>query len=157
MDTLLYDRDCGFCQTILGAILMRDTRGVIRPVPIQEALERNLLEDMSEEDRFASFHFVTDDGKILSGGKALPLLFRQLPSLRYLGAAMAAAQPLTDAVYTLIAANRARIGPHVPASWRDRARATIRRREAELGGDPLEGAERELEDAERAEAPTGRE
>jgi predicted DCC family thiol-disulfide oxidoreductase YuxK len=156
MDTLLYDRDCGFCQTVLGALLMRDRGGVIRPVPLQEALAADLLDDMEEKDRFASFHYVTDEGLILSGGKALPVLFRQLPALRPLGIAMGAAQPLTDAAYKAVSANRWRIGPHVPASWRDRARATIRRREQELGGDPLEGAEEELEQAERAEPPAAR-
>ncbi|MGI9020758.1 MAG: thiol-disulfide oxidoreductase DCC family protein [Solirubrobacterales bacterium] len=134
MRTLLYDSDCGFCRTILGAILMRDRDAQILPVALQDALAADLLPGMSEEDRFASFHLVGDDGTILSGGRALSALLRDLPGARPFGAAMAAVQPLTDAFYKVISANRSRIGPLVPGSWRQRADATIARRQAELGG-----------------------
>jgi predicted DCC family thiol-disulfide oxidoreductase YuxK len=148
--TLLYDRDCGFCRTILGAILMRDHEAEIRPVALQDALAADLLPDMSEEDRFASFHVVDDEGLIRSGGEALPPLFAGLASTRPLGHALGAVQPATNALYRVIAANRSRIGPLVPESWKRRADATIRRREGKLGGDVLAAASDELAEAERA-------
>jgi predicted DCC family thiol-disulfide oxidoreductase YuxK len=147
METLLFDRDCGFCRTVLGAILMRDRAKRIRPIPLQEALASDLLPGMSEEDRFASFHLVADDGTVLSGGKALPALFEGLPGLHPLGVALAAVQPLTDAVYKVISANRSRIGPYVPEGWKARADATIARRRDELGTEARPEAAEELEQA----------
>jgi predicted DCC family thiol-disulfide oxidoreductase YuxK len=150
MTTLLFDGECGMCRTILGAILMRDRERTIRPVALQDALAADLLPGMSEEDRFASFHLVDDDGTILSGGRALPVLLAGLPGWSWLGALMSAAQPLTDAGYGVVSANRSRIGPLVPGSWKRRADTTIRRRQAELGGDVVEDAGDELADAGRA-------
>ena len=147
MTTLLYDDDCGMCRTILSWILMRDTERRIRPVALQDALAADLLPGMSEEDRFASFHLVDDDGTIQSGGRALPLIFSELPGFAAAGAGMKAIQPLTDAGYKVIAANRSRIGPWVPGSWKRRADATIRRRRADLGGNVVEDASDELADA----------
>jgi predicted DCC family thiol-disulfide oxidoreductase YuxK len=119
---------------VLGAILMRDGAGLIRPIALQDALAADLLPGMSEEDRFASFHLIADDGSILSGGKALTALMRDLPGLRPLGSLLGAIQPLTDALYGLVSANRSRIGPFVPSGWRDRADATIARRKAKATG-----------------------
>lgn len=147
MTTLLFDGECGMCRTILGWILMRDRACTIRPVALQDALSADLLPEMGEEDRFASFHLVDDGGTIRSGGRALPILFSGLPGLRWAGAAMAAVQPLTDAAYGVVSANRSRIGPLVPGSWKRRADATIRRRQAELGGDVVDDASDELADA----------
>ena len=148
--TLLYDADCGFCRTVLAAILVRDDELRIRPVALQDALAAELLPEMSEEDRFASFHVVDEAGTIRSGGAALPLLSDALRA-RGLGRALAAAPPLTDAAYRVFAANRARIGPLVPAGWKRRADATIRRRERELGGDVVGQASDELAEAAPAE------
>ena len=119
---------------MLGAILMRDRARLIRPIALQDALAADLLPGMSEEDRFASFHLVAEDGSILSGGKALTALMRDLPGLRPLGSLVGASQPLTDALYGAVSANRSRIGPLVPAAWLRRADATIARRQAEVGG-----------------------
>ncbi len=134
MTTLLYDRDCGFCRTVLGFILMRDHERRIRPVALQDALAADLLPGMSEEDRFASFHLVADEGRILSGGRALTPLIAHLPGGAPVAAALARVQPLVDAVYGVVAANRSRIGPLVPRSLVRRADATIRRRQSGAPG-----------------------
>jgi predicted DCC family thiol-disulfide oxidoreductase YuxK len=143
--TLLYDAECSFCRTVLGAILARDRERRIRPVALQDALAADLLPGMSEEDRFASFHVVEEDGTVHSGGRALPRVFAELPGAGWLARATASTQPLTDLAYELVSRNRSRIGPRVPASWTSRADAGIRRREAELGGDVVEQASDELE------------
>ncbi len=129
MTTLLYDRDCGFCRTVLGFILMRDHERRIRPVALQDALAADLLPGMSEEDRLASFHLVAEGGRILSGGRALTALIADLPGCGAVAAALARAQPLVDAAYDVVAANRSRVGPLVPRSLVRRADATIRRRQ----------------------------
>jgi predicted DCC family thiol-disulfide oxidoreductase YuxK len=134
--TLLYDRDCGFCRTVLGFILMRDREAEIRPVALQDALAADLLPGMSEEDRYASFHLVGDDGAILSGGKALTPLIAGLRGGARLGAGMTRVQPLVEGAYRVVSANRSRIGPLIPASWVRRADATIRRRQAGGVGAP---------------------
>ncbi len=150
MTTLLYDQDCGFCRTVLGAILMRDRERVIRPVALQDALAADLLPGMSEEDRFASFHLVDDDCVVRSGGEALPLMMALLRRGRLLGRLMSSAQPLTNAAYYLISDHRSELGPRVPEGWTRRADLTIRRREAELGGDPAgEAAKGDLAEAPR--------
>ena len=148
--TLLYDADCGFCRTVLGAILMRDRELRIRPVALQDALAAELLPEMSEEDRFASFHVVDESGTIRSGGAALLPLADALRAAA-LRSALASVPALTDAAYRLVAANRARIGPAIPGGWTRRADATIRRRERELGGDVVGQASGELAEAAPAE------
>ena len=134
MTTLLYDADCGFCRTVLAAILMRDRPPTIRPVALQDALAADLLPGMSEEDRFASFHVVDDAGGIRSGGEALPLVFGDLPRGRAVAAMMSALQPLTNAAYDLVSRHRSAIGPHIPDAWTRRADATIERRQDLVGG-----------------------
>ena len=118
MRTLLYDGECGFCRWATGLLLRWDTRRRLRPLALQDALTAELLPWMSEEDRFASFHVVDDEGLIRSGGEALPPLFAGLASTRPLGHALGAVQPATNALYRVIAANRSRIGPLVPESWK---------------------------------------
>jgi len=147
MKTLLYDRECPFCRTVVGALLMRDDSASIRPVALQEALAADLLPGMTEEDRFDSFHVVDDDQVVLSGADALPLLFAQLPHGRAPARAMRAAPGLLRALYGAVSANRKRIGPWVPDGWIRRADATIRRRREELGGDVVAQASDELAQA----------
>jgi predicted DCC family thiol-disulfide oxidoreductase YuxK len=145
--TVLYDAECSFCRTVLGAILARDRDGRLRPIALQDALAADLLPGMSEQDRFASFHVVEDDGSISSGGEALPKLVSELPRGGGPAALMTAAQALVNAAYELVSRNRSSIGPHVPAGWTARADAGIRRRQAELDADPLDAAAAELSEA----------
>jgi predicted DCC family thiol-disulfide oxidoreductase YuxK len=144
MRTLLYDGECGFCRWVTGLLLRWDAGRRLRPLALQDALAAELLPGMSEEDRFASFHVVGDDGEIRSGGRALPYLVGELPHGGRPAALMTALQPLTDLAYRLISANRSRLGPLVPTRWKAEADQRIRRRQAELGGDVVEEAADEL-------------
>jgi predicted DCC family thiol-disulfide oxidoreductase YuxK len=116
------------CRTILAAILSWDRAGRIRPFALQDPAAADLLPGMDEDARMASFHLIAPDGSVHSAGAGLTELLRALPGGRVLGAAAAAAQPLTDRAYRLVAGNRDRIGPLIPRSWCRRADAVIARR-----------------------------
>jgi len=79
----------------------------------------------------ASFHLVDGGGAVHSGGRALTELLRLLPGGGPLAALAGAIQPFTDAVYRLVAGNRSRLGPLIPARVKARADAAIARRQAE--------------------------
>jgi predicted DCC family thiol-disulfide oxidoreductase YuxK len=78
----------------------------------------------------ASLHFVDSDGRILSGGDALPALIADLPCGRPVAAVLRRAQRATDIGYRLVASNRDRLGPLIPSGCRARADARIERRVA---------------------------
>ncbi len=78
--TLLYDADCGFCRWSLAKILRWDTRGAVRPLPLRDPQAEELLSGMDEEHRMASWHLVTPDGRVYSGGDAVPQLAGLLPA-----------------------------------------------------------------------------
>jgi predicted DCC family thiol-disulfide oxidoreductase YuxK len=131
----------------MAGILRRDDARRIRPLALQDALAADLLPGMSEEDRFASFHLVGDEGEIHSGGAALPVLLGDLRGTRLFARALAAVPPLTNLLYRLVAANRSRLGPLIPDRWKSNARELIAERQRELPGDPVAAAEPELSEA----------
>lgn len=122
---LLYDRDCGFCRTALALILTWDRRRRLWPLALQDPEAAALLPGMDEATKMASFHLVGADGTVYSGGRALTELLRGLPGGSLLGGLAARAQPLTDAVYRLVAGNRDRLGPLIPDRVKARATAAI--------------------------------
>ena len=130
MRTLLYDSDCGFCRTTLGAVVAWDRRCTVRPVPLQAPEAERLLPGMNAEQRMASLHLVDSEGRVLSGGQALPALIAGLPRGRNAAAILRRIQPLTDLGYRLVAGNRHRLGPLIPSAWKARADARIKRRVA---------------------------
>jgi predicted DCC family thiol-disulfide oxidoreductase YuxK len=80
---------------------------------------------MDEERRFASAHLVTRDGRVLSGGDAVPSLARELPGGRALAAlARLVPAPVWRVGYDWVAARRGTFGPRIPR--RAVARATAR-------------------------------
>jgi predicted DCC family thiol-disulfide oxidoreductase YuxK len=123
--TLLYDRDCGFCRTALALILAWDRRRVLRPLALQDPEAAALLPGMDDRTRMASFHLVSSAGTVDSAGRGLTELLRLLPGGRALGALASAVQPVTDATYRVVAGNRDRLGPLIPARVKDRATARI--------------------------------
>jgi predicted DCC family thiol-disulfide oxidoreductase YuxK len=77
---VLYDSDCGFCRWSLDRVLRWDRRSRLRAVPIRSDEGDRLLADLSEEDRLASWHLVTPEGRRFSGGSATAPLARLLPA-----------------------------------------------------------------------------
>jgi predicted DCC family thiol-disulfide oxidoreductase YuxK len=103
---ILFDARCGFCRRSVERILRWDRRGRLRPVALQDPEADELLGGMSEEQRMASWHLVTPDGKIHSAGAAFPPLLRLLPGGRPLAAVTAAFPGLTERGYRYVARTR---------------------------------------------------
>lgn len=125
---LLYDRDCGFCVWSLAWILAWDRDRRLRPVPLQGEEAGRLLSGMARERRMASFHLVTVDGTVLSGGDAAPLLLRLLPGGFVLAGLTTGLPGATRSAYRLVAGHRTWWGRAVSESARARARERIARR-----------------------------
>ena len=124
---LLYDRDCGVCRTLLGAVLAWDRDQRLRPVALQSAEAASLLADMPAEQRMRSWHLRGAHG-LRSGGAAFPDLFSLLPGGAPLAALTARARGPSERAYRLVADNRSRLSRLVPGVLRRRADALIERR-----------------------------
>jgi predicted DCC family thiol-disulfide oxidoreductase YuxK len=107
---LIYDDDCGFCRWSLERVLRWDRDRRVRPIPLRSAEADRLLAGMAPERRAASWHLVTGDGGVASGGAAVAPLLRRLPGGGPLAAVAAALPGPTDAAYRLVATNRDRLG-----------------------------------------------
>jgi predicted DCC family thiol-disulfide oxidoreductase YuxK len=105
---ILYDADCGFCRWSLARFLAWDRHGRLRPVPLQDPEAGALLPGMSPEERMSSWHLVVD-GRVHSGGAALPPLFRLLPGGRPFAALTAAFPGPTERLYRWVSRNRSRL------------------------------------------------
>jgi predicted DCC family thiol-disulfide oxidoreductase YuxK len=128
---VLYDSDCGFCKWMLSGFLRWDRKGVITPRALQRPEAAELLADLTAEQRMASWHLVTPDGRRLSGGAAVPVLLRQLPGGTLPAAAVGLIPGPTDRVYTWVAANRSQLSKFVPSAAKRHASEIVRRREAQ--------------------------
>jgi predicted DCC family thiol-disulfide oxidoreductase YuxK len=105
--TILYDADCGFCRWSMDKILAWDRRRRLRPVPLQSQEADTLLPPgMDPQARMASWHLVTDDGKVHSAGAAAPLLFRLLPGGRPVAAVASTFPKMTQRVYRWVTNHR---------------------------------------------------
>jgi predicted DCC family thiol-disulfide oxidoreductase YuxK len=108
LNTVLYDRDCGFCRWSLDKILAWDRAKRLRAVPIQSEEGERLLAGMDSEERLDSWHFVGDHGKVYSGGAAAEPLARILPWGRPLALIFGTFPGLTDRAYRSVAGHRDR-------------------------------------------------
>lgn len=119
MASLLYDSDCFFCMVIADAIVTWDTAGHLHPVAIQSEEGQQLLGPVPPERRLDSFHFIDD--QVLSGGAALPSLFRHLPGGGVPAAVFERLPGPTDRGYEWISAHRSQISRLVPSRLKARA------------------------------------
>lgn len=123
---VLYDDDCGFCKRLLSKFLAWDRRGVLRPVALQDPEADRLLGEMDDERKMASWHLVTPDGEVRSGGAAVAPLLRLLPGGGAPAWLVDRIPTLTDRSYRWVAANRATLSRGIPG--RERARGPAQRR-----------------------------
>ena len=107
---LLYDSDCGFCRWSVDKILSWDRGGRLRPLALQDPEADRLLGRMDPDAKMGSWHLVTGDGRVYSGGAGAAPLLRLLPRGRALAAVLATFPGLTDRSYRLVARNRDRFG-----------------------------------------------
>jgi predicted DCC family thiol-disulfide oxidoreductase YuxK len=127
---VLYDADCGFCRWSLGKLLAWDRREALRPVALQDPEAGRLLAHMDEEERMASWHLVTQDGAVRSGGAALAPLLRLLPGGRPAAALAERVPRLVDRAYRFVAGHRTVFGRPVSAGAKRRADRRIDERAA---------------------------
>ena len=107
---LLYDSDCGFCRWSVDKVLAWDRHRRLRPLALQDSEADVLLAGMDAEKKMASWHLVTADGGVHSGGAAASPLLRLLPGGRPLAALFSAFPGVTERAYRVVARNRDRLG-----------------------------------------------
>jgi predicted DCC family thiol-disulfide oxidoreductase YuxK len=122
---VLYDRDCGFCRWCLGNLLLWDRRTRLRPVAFQSPEGEGLLAKVRSGDPESSWHLVSPEGTIHSGGAAFAPLLRLLPGGRALARLASAAPRLADLAYYAVANRRSFFGKLVPRSAAKRATRRI--------------------------------
>jgi predicted DCC family thiol-disulfide oxidoreductase YuxK len=108
--TVIFDDDCGFCRWSVDRLRRWDRGDRIRLVTLRSAEADRMLAGMPDERRYASWHLVTSDGRVASGGRAVAPLLRRLPGGAPLAAIASAMPGPTDAAYRLVARNRGRLG-----------------------------------------------
>jgi predicted DCC family thiol-disulfide oxidoreductase YuxK len=107
---VLYDGDCGFCRWSLDRLLRWDRGGRLRAAPIQSREGDRLLADLSRQDRLASWHLMTPDGRRYSGGAATGPLVRLLPAGAPVALIAETFPRSTDRLYRWVTRNRHTLG-----------------------------------------------
>jgi predicted DCC family thiol-disulfide oxidoreductase YuxK len=125
---LLYDSDCGFCRWSLGKVLAWDRRGRIRPVSLQSKEAEELLADLSQEERFGSWHLFDSEGERRSAGAGIAPLLRLLPGGSPFAAIAARTPDAMERGYRFIAGNRSLWGKLVTDGAKRRADKRIAKR-----------------------------
>lgn len=138
--TLFYDAECGLCRALTGLILVWDRGRRLQPIALQDAAAPERLSDLTEEERMRSWHLLGADGERWSGGDALAPLFAELPRGARLARLARRSPAAADRLYALVAGNRDRLGPLVPARLRQRAEEVIRRRTEDSRREAEDGA-----------------
>jgi predicted DCC family thiol-disulfide oxidoreductase YuxK len=103
-----YDEDCGACRWTAERLRRWDRAGHLAFVPIQAA--DDLLRTVPVAQRLDAMHAITTDGRVFTGGAAIPLIARELSA----GAPivwLASAWPSgTERLYRAAVARRVLIG-----------------------------------------------
>ncbi len=74
--TLLFDRECRICSAFARTARLLDVRGALAIRPIQDSGE--MLRELPADQWLAAAHAVGPDGKVTSGGEALPAILAAL-------------------------------------------------------------------------------
>jgi predicted DCC family thiol-disulfide oxidoreductase YuxK len=107
---VIYDEDCGFCRWALDRLLRWDRRENLRAAPIQSEEGDELLADLTEQERLASWHLITPNGRRYSGGAAAGPMARLLPAGAPVAFLAETFPRTTDRVYGWVARNRDSLG-----------------------------------------------
>jgi predicted DCC family thiol-disulfide oxidoreductase YuxK len=127
--TVLYDADCGLCQWLLSGLLRWDRAQRLRPVALQRPEADDLLEELTPDERMASWHLISPTGERYSGGAAVAPLLRLLPVGRLPAAAFARLPGVTDRAYRWVASHRSQLSKRVPRGAKQRAAERVHERE----------------------------
>jgi predicted DCC family thiol-disulfide oxidoreductase YuxK len=122
---VLYDRDCGFCRSSLALLLCADRERRLYPVALETPQADELLADLTPEQREASWHLISPDGRRASAGAGLAAVLGVIPGGRIPAAALARAPTTTERAYRWVAEHRSQLGRWLPSSAKRRATAII--------------------------------
>lgn len=114
---VIYDGACGLCRLCVALLLVCDRRGRLRPVPMDDPRAAPLRGTMAAAQWQASWHLAGPDGRLRSGGAAIPVVCRLLPGFGPLGRLCGAGPDVTQRIYAWVAGHRSRIGPWIPRVW----------------------------------------
>jgi predicted DCC family thiol-disulfide oxidoreductase YuxK len=120
---ILYDPDCGFCRVCVALLLRWDRDGRLRPVPLGGPEANELLGEMPDAERMASWHLVRADGSVRSAGRAFPDLFGMLPAGAPLARLTGLFPRASERGYRWVADQRTTLGRPIPDAarrWADR-------------------------------------
>jgi len=106
----------------MGKLLALDRDRALRPLALQDPAAGPLLGAMDEPTRMGSWHFVDDDGRVTSGGRAFGPLLAHLPAGRALAR-------LADRGYDAVAGRRSLWGRLISGPAKQRARDRIAARQ----------------------------
>jgi len=109
---LLYDGECAFCRMWVRRIRRWDRHHTIEFVPAPERFQFGDLPDLSDDVVNARMHLVLPDGRIFTGGAAIPELLRLLPGGRVprLLFLVPGIPRVAEKAYDLVARHRHRFG-----------------------------------------------
>jgi predicted DCC family thiol-disulfide oxidoreductase YuxK len=125
---VLYDEDCGFCRWSLSMLLRADRGRRLRPVALQSSEAASLLSDLSAEQRMASWHLISPDGRRQSAGAALPALASLLPGGGAVAAGLSRMPRVNERGYGWVADHRSVFGRLIPDGAKVKADALIAKR-----------------------------
>ena len=116
---LLYDADCRLCRFTARAVARLDRGGSLALLGLEDPPADRLLEHVSDEERGSSLRLVLPDGRLLSAGAAALGVLERLPVTRLLARSVerAHAEPAAEALYSLVARHRDRLGRLVPDGY----------------------------------------
>ncbi len=106
--TVVYDEDCGACRWTAERLRRWDRTERLAFVPIQRA--DDLLRAVPPARRLDAMHAVGTDGRVFTGGAAIPVIARELPAgvpIAWLAAIWPGG---TERAYRAIASRRTQIG-----------------------------------------------
>jgi len=138
---VLYDADCGFCRWSLGRVLALDRHRRLRPLALGTEEADALLSDLEPEERAASWHLVSPDGRRWSAGAAAPPLLRLLPRGRAPSVILARAPNLTERAYRWVADHRSWFSKLISEAAKARADARIAQAAADTESQAAGGTE----------------
>ena len=127
---MIYDGDCGVCKTLLALLLRADRHRRLRPLALGTPAADALLDDLTPEQRNASWHLIDPAGHRESAGAAAPPLLTQLPGGSLPAHLLARFPSHTEQAYRAVANNRSAIGRWIPSGVKRRATDAVRRRTA---------------------------
>jgi len=114
---VLWDGTCGFCRRIIDRVRLRDRNQRFEFVPYQDAPAPPMTPELAEACRRA-VHVITDDGRVLRGGRAS--LFLVGETGRPVLAKILSVPPrvcLVELEYAFVARHRAELSRWLPRNW----------------------------------------